>query len=231
MHGRFQSELMKSKGILTKGLDLMGLQVAENAIDRLDQYFLELTKWNQKMNLVAMGPDLKIIENHFLDSLTLIPTILDSEKPVNLLDVGTGAGFPGLVLGTALPELNITLMEPRLKRVSFLKHVIRTLGLSKVTVLSERLDKNYKPEEENRRFTLITSRALTRITDFLELSACACRPGGKVICMKGPNGKDEVREWEKETPHSPFQLTETRELRLPFSNALRMLVIFTKVEE
>ncbi|MCK5544944.1 MAG: class I SAM-dependent methyltransferase, partial [Desulfobulbaceae bacterium] len=61
---------MKSKGILTKGLDLMELQVAENAIDRLDQYFLELTKWNQKMNLVAMGPDLKIIENHFLDSLT-----------------------------------------------------------------------------------------------------------------------------------------------------------------
>lgn len=231
MPDQSQSELMKSKVRLTRGLDLMGLQVAEDTIDRLNQYFLELMKWNQKMNLVAKGPYPKIIENHFLDSLTLVPTILESEKPVNLLDVGTGAGFPGLVLGTALPELNITLMEPRLKRVSFLKHVIRTLGLSKVNVLAERLDRNYEPGEDNRLFTLITSRALTRITDFLELSVRACGPGGKVICMKGPNAENEIREWKKETPHSPFQLTETRKFRLPFSYALRTLVIFTKGEE
>ncbi|MEA2084993.1 MAG: 16S rRNA (guanine(527)-N(7))-methyltransferase RsmG [Thermodesulfobacteriota bacterium] len=219
---------MKNKEILTRGLDLMGLQVAEDAVLRLDQYFLELVKWNQKMNLVAKGSNLKIIENHFLDSLTLLPIILDSQKPTSLLDVGTGAGFPGLVLKAVFPELILTLMEPRLKRVSFLKQIIRTLGLSGVTLVAERLNRDYEPKKESGLFTLITSRALTRITDFLDLSARACRPEGKVICMKGPNGENEVKAWKKETPNSPFQLTETLEFRLPFSNAIRTLFVFTK---
>ena len=228
MRNPFQSELMESKEILTKGLDLMGLRVAKDAVLKLDQYFLELMKWNRKINLVAKGPDLRIIENHFLDSLTLFPIILDSQKPASLLDVGTGAGFPGLVLKTVFPELHVTLMEPRLKRISFLKQIIRTLGLSEVTLVAERLNRDYVPGEKNRLFTLITSRALTRIADFLDLSARACLPGGKVICMKGPKGENEVKAWKKETQNSPFQLTETHEFMLPFSDAVRTLFVFTK---
>ena len=119
-------------------------------------------------------------------------------------------------------------MEPRLKRVSFLKQIIRILGLSGVTLVDERLNRDYEPEKDNGLFTLITSRALTRIANFLDLSARACRPGGKVICMKGPKGENEVKAWKKETQNSPFQLTETLECRLPFSGAVRTLFVFKK---
>ena len=123
---------------LGQGCDALEIVLDAAAVERLFVYFTELLRWSRKINLIAKGtPDAEILEKHFLDSLTLLP-LLDTPDS-HLLDVGTGAGFPGLVCKAARPDLTVTLLEPRLKRVSFLRHVIRTLNLTGVEALACRV--------------------------------------------------------------------------------------------
>ena len=124
---------------LETGLQLLGIEISAEAYDRLTLYFAELKKWSKKVNLIAKSAgDEQIVESHFLDSLTILP-LLTGEN-AHLLDIGTGAGFPALVCKAALPELAVTLVEPRLKRVSFLGHITRILGLEEVRVLPCRVE-------------------------------------------------------------------------------------------
>jgi 16S rRNA (guanine527-N7)-methyltransferase len=211
---------------LGQGCDLLGIALDAAAVERLFVYFTELTRWNRKINLIARGtPDAEILEKHFLDSLTLLP-FLDVAAP-HLLDVGTGAGFPGLVCKAARPELNVTLMEPRLKKVSFLRHVIRTLGLSGVTVLACRVeDENLLPS--NSVFSHITSRAVADIAEFLGMISRLCGPETKVICMKGPKWQEELQTLQKRHPALALQHIATLERELPFSAAKRALLTFCR---
>lgn len=145
---------------------------------------------------------------------------------MKLLDVGSGAGFPGLVLKAACPSLLLTLAEPRQKRVSFLRHIIRTLQLQHVEIIDSRIEPGEKQQENT--FPLITSRALSTIAEFLELISHYSSPGGLVICMKGPRSEEEIGQWKKNSPQSPFTLVDSTEYRLPFSGGIRNLVTFKK---
>lgn len=222
-----------SEKILPQGIAAMGLHVVdEAALSQLNRYLLELLKWNRKMNLVAKAPVAEIIEKHFLDSLTLLPFLQPSTKKQTLMDVGSGAGFPGLPIKIACPDLHVTLVEPRRKRLSFLNHVIRTLQLQKILVLETRI----QPEDKRRTetaglFDFITCRALTETNDFLKMVRHLSRPGGKVICMKGPKGKEEVACGSDKGKRDGFELSEMKEIILPFSKALRYLIVFTKTEQ
>ncbi len=219
---------MECKETMAMGANSLGIRLDETVIDRLCLYFAELLKWNSKMNLVAKASDRQIIETHFLDSLTLLPLLDGFPVPPALLDVGSGAGFPGLVLKTARPRLPVTLVEPRAKRVSFLKHMVRTLGLHGISVLATRLEKGICTLAGSpRQFQVITSRAFTDIAQLLELAAPFSPAGGKVICMKGPKAGEEVETWERQ-PHSPYTLSGITTCILPFSKATRKLVIFTR---
>jgi 16S rRNA (guanine527-N7)-methyltransferase len=223
--------------ILGQGLEAMGLaaRVDDKARARLLTYVQELKKWNRKMNLVARQTgDLQIVENHFLDSLTLLPHLQaiagDDKEPrrSTLLDIGTGAGFPGLVLKAAWPDLEVTLVEPKEKRVSFLKHIIRTLKLDAVEVVTGRIDsdRHYPAQLQLGGYDLVTSRALTDIAAFLEMAAPFRSPAGRVICMKGPQGLEEAKIFQEEDGRRDLILLEIREWRLPFSGARRYLLCF-----
>lgn len=220
--------------ILAAGLRHLGLPPEPAAIARLCRYHEELLKWSRRINLVAAAPPREMLETHFLDSLTLWPllaTLPDDRLPFSLLDVGSGAGFPGLALKCWRPEaLEVTLMEPRLKRVSFLRHVIRTLGLQQGTrVLARRLEPEAADDPELMgRFTVITSRAFTAIAPFLALCAPLIPPGGRVICMKGPRAEAELAAWRQAQPDSPYLLEQTATFTLPFSGAERNLLVFRK---
>ncbi len=224
--------------ILRQGLELMGLAsyVDTAGRARLLYYVNELKKWNRKMNLIArQADDLQIIENHFLDSLTLLPLIQSwSDSGATpllpaLLDIGTGAGFPGLVLKAACHELAVTLVEPREKRVSFLKHIIRQLQLDSVTVVHGRIDAGHgRPTGlVPGTYDIITSRALTDIATFLEMAAPYCSPAGRVVCMKGPQGLEEVEDFQAGSGRGAFRLQDSREWRLPFTGAQRYLFSFS----
>lgn len=210
--------------LITGGLAALGIDpLPPPSLARLWSYFTELIKWNRSINLVAKASDQEIIENHFIDSLTLLPEIHSGP----MLDVGSGAGFPGLVLKIARPELEITLAEPRQKRVSFLRHIIRTLGLTGISVTDQRLipgDSGFA--ETHGQFPAITCRALTEISLFLDMVTGISPPNGLIFCMKGPRANEELNEWMTHFPDSPFVLERCATFTLPISGAERNLVIF-----
>jgi len=216
--------------ILREGLSRLNLTLDDTALADLCRYQAELAKWSQKMNLIAKAPLAEVIETHFLDSLTLLP-VLDELPPAGpLLDIGSGAGFPGLALKIARPSLAVTLVEPRQKRVSFLRHVVRTVGLSGIEVIAERIEPGQATlQGETGSFPIITSRAFTAIAGFLECTAALNPSSGTVICMKGRRAPEELAEWQALAPASPYSLTSTIETALPFSGIPRRLLLFTKV--
>ncbi len=207
------------------------LQLAEpddRAINKLTSYFLELKKWSRKVNLIAKGTgDVEILEKHFLDSLTLLPA-LTGHKP-QLLDIGTGAGFPGLVCKAAMPELTVTLVEPRFKRVSFLRHIIRTLQLENITVLECRAEDEAKLPTESG-FTHITSRAVSEIKLFLAMCDRFAVTGSKVICMKGPKWKEELDSFDASNSDKVFRFVSTTEYILPESKSIRNVMVFDSIK-
>lgn len=211
---------------LAAGLGQLGLALPAPSLARLARYFGELKKWSRKVNLIAKtASDEEIIENHFLDSLTLLPLL--PEGGGHLLDIGTGAGFPGLVCKAARPELTVTLVEPREKRVSFLGHIVRTLELQGVSILCCRVeDERLLPAEQG--FTHITGRAVTEVGPFLAMVERFAGSSPRVILMKGPKWREEMAAAAARVEQSSFELAEVKECVLPFSGARRALLLFDR---
>jgi len=214
----------KVEQLLRGGLDQLDIRVTEQSLTELVRYCLELEKWNRKFNLVAKDTTLAdIAEKHFLDSLTLVP-VLDRLGPhnLNLLDVGSGAGFPGLVVKIARPEWNVTLLEPRERRVVFLRHIIRLSGLTAVNVDASRIEKEQLPVK---RYGIITGRAVASVPLFLEMVASAASIETRVVCMQGAAGKQDLR---KGSMVNGFECREVVETSLPFSGDKRFILLFGK---
>lgn len=203
------------------GLECLGLSISPAAVDSLLLYCGELQKWNRKINLIARETTAaEIVEKHFLDSLALLPLLDCHSGPgASLLDVGSGAGFPGLVLAAARPELRVTLLEPRQKRTAFLRHIARTLGLSNVQVREERLEPGQQLPEQ---FTFITSRAVAAPEIFLPLIEATARPETVVILMLAT---EERQSWDT----GRWQIVEQLKFVLPFSGGPRLLAALRKL--
>lgn len=208
--------------LLSIGTASLELSLDDKNVEQLFRYFQELKHWSKKINLISKeSHDPGIIENHFVDSLALL-SVLKPEREL-LLDIGTGAGFPGLVCKTARPDMSVRLLEPRLKRVSFLRHIIRTLGLEDVTVLAVRLEKGVRLLDEMK-FSCVVGRAVTSLGAFLQMCSRWRRPGCRVICMKGPRYREELDEAGAIV--SGWSLTDIREYQLPSTQASRALLVF-----
>lgn len=211
---------------LAAGLKILEIEISPEASDRLALYFNELKKWSGKVNLIAKSTgDDQIVENHFLDSLTILP-LLDGAG-THLLDIGTGAGFPALICKAAYPALAVTLVEPRAKRVSFLGHMVRTLGLQEVKILSCRVE-DQQQLPSTAAFSHITARAVTEIGPFLRMVERFSPSGPRLICMKGPKWREELAAASATLERSPYALDRVVECALPFSGAERTLLLFAK---
>lgn len=217
---------------LETGLHQLGMEISPASVDRLTIYFAELKKWSRKINLIAKSAgDEEIVEKHFLDSLTLLPLLLlPGGAGSHLLDIGTGAGFPALVCKAACPELAVTLVEPREKRVSFLGHMVRTLGVKEVRILSCRVeDATQLPSTTV--FSHITARAVTEIGPLLQMVERFAPSGPQLVCMKGPRWQEEINAATEILNRSSFRLDRVVECALPFSGAERRIVIFASREQ
>ena len=207
-----------NRSLLREGAGRLGLDLGDEAIERLLAYLAELMKWSRRINLIARDtPEAQVIENHFLDSLTLLPLLREG---AHLLDVGTGAGFPGLALACALPEARFTLVEPRQKRVTFLRHVIRTLGLTNTTVVEDRIEPHLAAWQG--RFSHITSRAVAEPGLFLPLIRPLADAETWVVLMLA---RDQPLGGIEQIPGGPWRIVDTRTLTLPFSGAPRLLAV------
>lgn len=212
------------KSELAAGVDALGLDITDPAYGPLEIYFEQLKKWSKKVNLIAKSTsDVEIVEKHFLDSLTLVP-FLQSDG-AHLLDIGTGGGFPGLICKAALGDsLKLTLVEPRLKRVSFLRHVIRTLKLSGVDIYAKRLEE--VPELQEGTFSHITCRAVTEIGPFIEMVSGFSKTRAQLVCMKGPKWSDELAAAGDVIEQSGYVPGRNVKCVLPKSGAQRTLLFF-----
>jgi len=211
--------------LLQTGLAQLEISLTEKSIGHLLVYAGELRKWNRHINLIARNTGIQeIIASHFLDSLTLLFFVCQTDSHrETLLDVGAGAGFPGLVLAVSRPDLRVILVEPRSKRVSFLRHVVRLLMLENVEVIEDRLED--ASELYERAISAVPSRAVADPAVFLPMVAPLVDRGADVLLMLGPTQEKKLSATafpEKMT------LAECRNFVLPFTGARRTVCRLTK---
>jgi len=208
--------------LLVEGVESLDLEIDGDGVSALSVYCSELLKWSRKINLIGKKQSLEqVVENHFLDSLLLLRSL--GSTSCRLADIGSGAGFPGLVCKAVFPGLDLVLIEPRLKRVSFLRHIVRVLNLSSVEILPTRVaevGQGVLP------FSHITSRAVAEIVDFLEMTRYVANNESRIVCMKGPKWKEELERASEYLDSNDMVLEKTDELTLPFSGAKRAILVF-----
>lgn len=201
-------------------------------------YLEELQKWNEAINLTAITSPMEVVERHFLDSLSLLAVINDmnglrnGEKGNNvsretLLDIGTGAGLPGIPIKIALPDIHVTLVEPIKKRVDFLKQVIRRLDLKGISVLHRGIDEGVSVG----RYDVVTSRATFKLDEFISLASSQVAPGGFLVAMKSATEEVamEIRHAESSLPDLSLSPFKVYDYTLPFSNVPRQLLVTRKL--
>lgn len=216
-------ELVLKNGALTLGIDLN-----EESIERFFTYLRELKAWNKKINLTSITSDKEIIIRHFLDSLTaysVIKGLQGNPPPLKLLDIGAGAGFPGIPIKVVNPGIDVTLIDSVEKKVHFIRHIIRVLGLPSegIRAISGRAEDKSLIEKYPSYFDCVISRAFSRLKNFLELGMPYCRKGGLVIAIKGPAYTEELKEVK-----GRFQAPEVLEIKIPFSNRVNAILSFRK---
>lgn len=212
------------QAMLRDGCSELKIEVTDEGLGRLESYFHELKHWSRRMNLIGKSQDSEdIIANHFLDSLLLLPQL--REKQSTLVDVGSGAGFPGLVCKAAEPELSLKLVEPRLKRVSFLRHLIRRLQLTDVSVMPKRIE---DVEPNILECSHFVSRAVADIADFLCMLEGLSGMAAEIVCMKGPKWEEELAFAGPVIDRMQLRLIRRENFFLPYSGKQRVLLSFAR---
>ena len=211
--------------LFRQGLKQLGIELDPHRVQRLIGYCEELRKWNRKINLIARNTSVQdIVEKHFLDSLALVPVLRELEYGGGpLLDVGSGAGFPGLVLKIARPDVPVLLLEPRHRRAAFLRHMIRTMNLDGIEVSTARVEDQGAISGYD--FDAITGRAVADVSRFLEMAGPGIGQKTTVLCMQGPAGR---QRWEVGSVAGPMRCVKIFETVLPWSRSQRFILIFQR---
>lgn len=203
----------KDLDLLIDGLQRMALKLSDQMIDQLMTYLNLVEKWNRVYNLTAIRERDEMIRLHFLDSLS----ILNHVHVKNILDVGSGAGFPGIVLAITKPELKVTVMDSVNKKTTFMQQVKSELALTNLDVVNNRVE-DYQPITL---FEAVTSRAFSNLKNMMSLTQHTLQKEGMWLAMKSKDVKEELEEFEK----NQYTLIP---LEVPFINAERYLVILKK---
>ncbi len=215
----------KLKDIISTTSGDIGINLTTREIDLLVEYYKELLLWNKKMSLVSIKSPLDI-PKHFIDSLTVTKFIKNETS--KLLDVGTGAGLPGIPLKIKMEALSVTLLDSSRKKTSFLKSVIRKLDLKDISVINGRAESLVHEKGYKGGFDIVISRAAFKIPDFLTLGAQFLSDGGTLIAMKGKNADDELERAAGTIKKTSLALTCVHEIRLPVTGELRKILCFHK---
>src|SRR5512137_33788 len=211
------------RSILIKAAGEMGLAMTERQIALFEAYREALLLWSSKMNLVSLQSELDLPVRHIIDSLTLLPYL--PAGPGTLLDIGSGAGFPAIPVKIFRPDLHVTLLEASRKKCSFLKELIRRLGLREIAVLNCRLEellqKNPLPS-----FDVIVSRATLKLPELLRGGLPLLKPGGVLAAMKGPGLKAEAAALD--SLNNKYRIVGSHAFSLPLTGDHRHILLVDK---
>jgi len=197
---------------LAAGTTALGLALGPETRQRLLQYIALLHKWNRVYNLTAVREPEKMVPQHILDSLAVLPYI----EGARLVDVGSGAGLPGIPLALARPQLQVTLLDSNHKKTVFLQQAVIDLQLTNVTVVCARVEE-FQPQE---RFDMVISRAFSDLGEFARLTRHLCAPGGMLLAMKGLHPYEEIAQLSAEV-----SVQSVVSLDVPGLGATRHLVV------
>lgn len=212
---------------LEKKLDVINIKLNEKQIKQFYDYMNLLIEWNKKINLTAIIEPKEIILKHFVDSLTINKYI--NEKST-LIDVGTGAGFPGIPLKILRNDINITLVDSLNKRIKFLDEVIEKLNLADIKTVHGRAEEIGRNREYREKFDYATSRAVANTATLSEYLIPFIKIKGKCIYMKGPDTKEELKNGEKAISVLGGNIVNKEEFKLPYSDVKRTIIIIEKVK-
>jgi 16S rRNA (guanine527-N7)-methyltransferase len=196
---------------LAEGVEALGLTLPQGAEARLVEYLALLQKWNRIYNLTAVREASKMVNQHLLDCLAVVP----HTKAATVLDVGSGAGLPGIPLALAAPKMHVTLLESNQKKSAFLQQAKLELKLDNVAVTCERVE-TWQP---GRKFDMVISRAFSDLAEFIKLAGRHVAPGGAVAAMKGIYPHEEITQLP-----AGWRLREALPLTVPGLRAQRHLL-------
>jgi len=215
----------ENRSLLIEGARVFDINLTEENLVAFDLYLRELLKWNRKINLTSIHSEKEIILKHFLDSLSVVPHLTQVSS---LLDMGSGAGFPGIPIKIALPSLEVTLIDSVLKKIDFQSHIIRTLALRGIKAIHGRVQDKEILEQLAGCFDGVIARAFSDLETLMSLGAPFLKSGGVLLAMKGRPPAEELRQLSPSIK-TPYRFIKTVNFLLPFSSVKRTLLLFEKV--
>lgn len=204
--------------IVAQESQLMGLSLSAREIGLFELYAEELIKWNGKVNLTSITKDKEIAIKHFIDSLSIIPHLKAGDR---LLDIGSGAGLPVIPLKILKPGIPMVSVDAVAKKIHFQRHIIRTLNLQNIEAIHARVEDF--PKTDHHSFSVITSRAFTRLDRFVSLAAPLLSDDGVLIAMKGDQADDEISASDEVVHAAGFTVTSIHRYTLPYNMGKRVL--------
>lgn len=214
--------------ILKEKSNKIKIEITEEQAKKFYEYMNLLLEWNEKMNLTAIKETNDIILKHFVDSITISKYIKDKES---LIDVGTGAGFPGIPLNIINDKLNYTLIDSLNKRILFLEEVIQKEKLKNIVAIHTRVEEFAKNEKYREKYDIATSRAVAPLNILLEYLLPLVKIGGICICMKGSNIEEEMDNSREALSKLGGKVERVDKINLPDTDIIRNIIIVKKVRQ
>ncbi len=206
--------------MLFSQLQKLELEIPQNRLVLLEQLVDELLRWTKRRNLTAITDRDEVLEKHLVDSLTLLPFAAQAER---LLDMGSGAGFPALPVKIVCSDLEVVSVDAVGKKIDFQKHMSRKLALSSFFPVHARIEDLQNTDNYRAGFDLVTARALTSLSELVAMAEPFLLPGGRLVAMKGPEGKEEYTACRERLVNAGWQAL-LHPLVLPRSGAQRCLI-------
>ena len=215
---------------LKKGLDELEIHLTEEQTGQFLTYYELLTEWNSFMNLTASTEFQEVVTKHFLDSLAIVKA-QDMKKVKTLLDVGTGAGFPGIPLAIVSPEKEFLLIDSLNKRIRIINELIGELGLRNVRAVHGRAEEMARQKQYRQKFDVCVSRAVSRMSVLSEYCLPFLHKGGWLIAYKGPDAEKELKEAQNALNILGGQLDEVTETHMEEYGLFHKIVYIKKIKE
>ena len=218
-------ESEKFKLVLVEKAKLIGIEITESQAEKFYTYMCLLLEWNEKMNLTAITDPMEVIIKHFIDSITISKEIENGKK---VIDVGTGAGFPGIPLKIVRPDISVTLLDSLNKRITFLNAVIEALGLENIETIHGRIEGLGRNKKYREIYDYATSRAVANLAVLSEYMLPMVKVGGKCICMKGANVEEEILDAKKAVQILGGRIEKVDEFLLADTDMKRNIIVIEK---
>ena len=213
---------------LKQKLNEFNIEISDNQLEKFDKYMKLLLEWNEKINLTAIIEPDEVKIKHFLDSLTVLKYINDEDK---VIDIGTGAGFPGIPLKIMKPDAKITLLDSLNKRINFLNLVIEELELKNIEAIHGRAEEFARNKLYREKYDVAVSRAVANLSTLTEYMLPFVKVGGRCICMKGANLKEELDKAKNAIQELGGKIEIIDNFYLSNNDNERNIVIIKKIKE